>query len=307
MSNALLIVRYIDVPLLNGPANSVARWMVDRAFASDHRTLISHINANNYYWLSHDPGLRKHLLQVGILLGDGIGLKIGGLMLGHGRLEDLNGTDLFPLVMERGRQRGLRIFLFGGRHNVVHGARLAIETRYPGVEVVGCRNGYFKPGEEHDVVDSIRRSAAHALLVGLGFPRQEEFTLRYHEELDVPLVWNVGGLFDFVSGAKPRAPLVLRRIKLEWFYRFLREPRVMWHRNLVAAPWFLWHAFRTSVTPTRRMSDNQEPDWLRESVAGECVNSWTGEDAPLGIHPSERGTVTCSKSNGPAKEKLQQV
>ncbi len=255
----LRIVPYADLRLLTGAPASVARWMVARAYAGDQRTLVAHINANNYYWLCRNPAIRASLLRTGVLLMDGIGMKIGGLLMGHHHMRDLNGTDLFPLVMARARQRGLRIYLLGGRNAVVHAAAAAIEARYPGVRVVGCRDGYFDPSKESDIVASIRQAAPDALLVGLGFPRQEEYTLRHHEALAVPLIWNVGGLFDFVSGAKPRAPFLIRRFKLEWLYRFMREPRLMWHRNLVAAPWFLWRALRARGAPHEMTSAHVLP------------------------------------------------
>jgi N-acetylglucosaminyldiphosphoundecaprenol N-acetyl-beta-D-mannosaminyltransferase len=243
----LTILRFGGIPLSCGEPSLVARWLVDRALASDERTLVSHINANNYYYLHQSVALREHLIRVGTLLSDGIGMKLATLLHGHGNLPDLNGTDLFPLVMEYGRRRGLRIFLLGGREGVVQRARSNIETRFPGVVVVGHSNGYFSSAEERNVLNAIRTSAPHVLLLGLGFPKQEEFSLRLQREFMVPLVWNVGGLFDFVSGAKPRAPRLVRRMKLEWLYRFLLEPQVMWHRNLVVMPWFIFHILRSRL------------------------------------------------------------
>jgi len=88
------------------------------------------------------------------------------------------------------------------------------------------------------VVRRINRSGAQLLLVGRGAPLQDEFILRWYLELDVRVVWAVGGLFDFLSGTKPRAPDALRRLHLEWLYRLAREPRRMWFRNLPVPLWF---------------------------------------------------------------------
>jgi N-acetylglucosaminyldiphosphoundecaprenol N-acetyl-beta-D-mannosaminyltransferase len=262
----LRIVRYFDLWLLAENPPATADWIVRRAFAPRSRALVSHINANNYYWLARSPTIRESLIRDGVLLLDGIGLKVGGYLLGHAHLPDLNGTDLFPLVMQRGQHRGLRVFLLGGRQEVVERAALNIETHYPGVRVVGLRDGYFGPGEEPHVVNQILTSQPRILLIGLGFLRQEQFALRYRDALGVPLIWNVGGLFDFVSEAKPRAPSLLRRFKLEWLFRFFLEPRTMWYRNLVAAPWFVAHLVRAYMrNAIHQRTSPLEPLWLRES------------------------------------------
>lgn len=241
---ALKMVCIGNIPLSSGEPELVADWMLMSARALQGTTVVAHINTRNYYFLHYDPGLQEKLLQRTILLSDGIGMKLATLIHGHGNLPDLNGTDLFPLVMSRGEAHGLRIFLLGGYPDVARRARLNIEARFPGVVVVGHRDGYFSSLDEPDLLDEIRKCAPDMLLVGFGFPTQEKFSIRVQDELKVPLVWNIGGLFDFVSGAKPRAPRYIRKCKMEWLYRFLLEPRVMWHRNVVAMPWFIVHILR---------------------------------------------------------------
>jgi N-acetylglucosaminyldiphosphoundecaprenol N-acetyl-beta-D-mannosaminyltransferase len=141
--------------------------------------------------------------------------------------------------MDRASNLGLRLFLLGARDEVVSRAAERIAGTYKGAPVVGCHSGYFCSEEETDIVSSIRNSRPHILLVGRGFPRQEEFALKYLDHLDSPLIWCVGGLFDFISGKVPRAPSWMRSSRLEWLFRLLIEPRRKWHRNFIASPWFM--------------------------------------------------------------------
>ena len=246
--DALQGVEYMGLQLHTGDLKEVARWLVDCASsAHTDTTIVTHINVNNYYWLRRHPEWRERVQSECVLLLDGIGVKIGAFLLRRGWLPDLNGTDLFPLVMDEAEHRRLRIFLLGGRKDVVDRSVEVVGRRYPGIRVVGSHSGYFHRSDEGEITARIRASAPHLLLVGCGFLRQEEFSLSWREELRVPLIWNVGGLFDFVSGHKPRAPLWMRRARLEWAFRFLLEPRRMWHRNLVAAPCFLVHVLRRST------------------------------------------------------------
>lgn len=261
------LIRLGNLPLVTGSFANAAEWLVERALAAPVRpVVVSHINACNYYYLQRKPVLRDRLAAEAILILDGIGMKIGCLMLGLGWLSDLNGTDLFPLVMERGSRERLRVFCLGSEQHVAASAAREISRCYPGIAIAGVHGGYFRANEEDDIVSSINESGAQMLLIGRGFLIQETFALKYLDRLSVSLVWNVGGLFDFVSGAKPRAPLSLRRVRLEWLYRFLREPGRMWHRNLVAAPGFLVSiVYRRMREGTRRGS--AETDFVELPVA----------------------------------------
>lgn len=255
----------MDLTLWTGALAPAADWLTAMACnRSGHVHVVTHINANNYYWLHKNPAAAARLRGGCTLILDGIGLKIGGVVLGLGCLPDLNGTDLFPLVMQRAARAGIAVFLLGARDQVVEMASRNIESRYPGIRIAGAHGGYFDGEAEAAIVAEVRRSGAQMLIVGRGFLRQEQFALDHAARLGVSVIWNVGGLFDFVSGAASRAPGPLRRARLEWLYRFARAPRRMWHRNVVAAPWFLrqvllYHARRYVQQPHPRQAE-ADPD-----------------------------------------------
>lgn len=245
LAAGLRCVQYIDLPLWTGSLDAAAEWLAALGAGAGSSPgwthVVTHINANNYYRLHHEPQFGAELRDGGLMILDGIGLKIGGFLLGLGRLPDLNGTDLFPLVMQRAAARNLKVFLLGAHERVAATAASNLGRRFPGIGIAGFQGGYFDAAEETEVAARVRASGAQVLLLGRGFLRQERFALDHAGRLGVNLIWNVGGLFDFVSGAKSRAPRPLRRLRLEWLYRFMSSPRGMWHRNLVAAPWFLGH------------------------------------------------------------------
>jgi len=54
----------------------------------------------------------------------------------------------------------------------------------------------------------------------------------------------VGGLLDFVAGVYQRAPLWVRKIKMEWFFRLCLNPKQFWKRYLIGNPVFIFHAVR---------------------------------------------------------------
>ena len=130
-----------------------------------------------------------------------------------------------------------KIFLLGGSDVALNGTIEHIKKNYNAIKISGYHNGYFVTNDEYEIVKAINDSHADILLISMGFPLQEKFVFKLRDKLNVSLIWNLGGLFDIVSGLKPRAPLLMRNLRLEWFYRFIREPVRMFHRNTVAAVW----------------------------------------------------------------------
>ena len=124
-------------------------------------------------------------------------------------------------------------------------------SRYPGLRIVGARDGYFGPEEEEGVVEAINRSGARILLVAFGAPRQELWLQRWRDRLEPGVCMGVGGLFDFYSGRIPRAPAWMRELGLEWVFRLMQEPGRMWRRYVIGNPLFLSRVWRQARQPQR--------------------------------------------------------
>ncbi|MBN2070069.1 MAG: WecB/TagA/CpsF family glycosyltransferase [Candidatus Krumholzibacteriota bacterium] len=239
LSGSLKEVQFLGLHLLTGWFDEVAGWMTERIFDRPPTPwIVTHININNYCRLKRSPSVAESLLEDCVMVMDGVGMKAGALLLGLGWLPDLNGTDLFPLVMDRVKERSIRIFLLGSKPGTARKAAEAISRRYPGIEISDFHHGYFEDKDESSIVSRINSSRSDLLLAGMGFPKQESFAMRNRYRLETPLVWNVGGLFDFISGEKPRAPYLLRKIRTEWLFRLALDPKTMWRRNVVEAPLF---------------------------------------------------------------------
>ena len=184
-------------------------------------------------------GYRRVLARAGLVLPDGIGIKIGTDLLGTPLKQNVNGTDLFPRLCEMLQARGASIFLLGGQAGVADAVASEIGRRWPELRIAGKRHGYFSPADEGTVADQIRASGADVLLVARGVPLQDIFIDRHLPLLGVKVALGVGGLFDFVSGRVPRAPKWMRETGLEWVYRLAQEPARMWRRYLVGNLSFL--------------------------------------------------------------------
>jgi len=222
----------------NMSMDSAIEALIDAA-STGNSLRAAFVNADCMNKSARQLDYRASLNAADLVLGDGIGIRVAARILGKQVEANVNGTDLFPLLCERAAEKGLPIFLLGARPGVARAAGDAMRSRYPGLEIAGCRNGYWSKEEEDDVIDGIAASGAAILLVALGAPTQDLWIERHQDRLRVPVGLGVGGLFDFYSGRIPRAPLWLREIGLEWVWRLLQEPSRMWRRYVVGNPLFL--------------------------------------------------------------------
>lgn len=194
-------------------------------------------------YAQRDERFRNLVNRSALSLCDTIGLLLASRARNGPLRERVTGVDLIDPLAERSAARGdLRFFFFGGAPGVAERAAIALRNRYPGVEIVGTRDGYFAPGQSATIVASIVASNANVLLVGLGSPKQEYWLEEHLSATKCGVGIGVGGSFDVVAGMVPRAPLVWRRAGLEWLYRLIRQPS-RWRRQL-ALPRFAFAATR---------------------------------------------------------------
>ncbi len=164
-----------------------------------------------------------------IIVNDGVGMDIVARILYGQRFKaNLNGTDFTPYLF-RESARPLRIFLLGGRPEIVEKAARHASRTLEQV-VAGFCDGYTGMADSTDMVGMINQSGADVVLVALGNPLQEEWILNHRNALDAGVVTGVGALFDFWADAKPRAPRWIQKIRMEWFYRLCLEPRRLMRR-----------------------------------------------------------------------------
>lgn len=203
-------------------------------------TSISFVNAHNILLAQRDKEYRDILAQ-NLVLPDGIGLNIAS-KIAHGSPfpANLNGTDFVPALltfMEQPR----RIGLIGGTRDVVEAAATNFRRHAPWHEFIVVSDGFFDKQDPSVVVAETARQKLDILIVGMGTPLQEKWAHKHIRADHARLVMTVGALFDFVSGSIPRAPQLVRSMRLEWAYRLMQEPGRLWRRYAIGIPVFLYH------------------------------------------------------------------
>lgn len=179
-----------------------------------------------------DESFMSMLKNADLVVPDGAGLVWAAGRLGKPVQERVAGFDLIQELFRFGAKEGWSVYLLGATQENIEAARERIVGAYPGLRIVGCRNGFFGPEEDEAVVKDIVEAAPELLLVGRSTYTQDPWIANYHHQLNVPVMIGVGGSFDVMSGQIRRAPLWMQRSKLEWLYRLLQEPS-RWRRMLV--------------------------------------------------------------------------
>ena len=177
-----------------------------------------------------------------IIVNDGIGLDIAAKLFKKTTFaENLNGTDFVPRLFQSA-SKPLKIFMIGGSERVVDKAAIYVQESLK-QEVVGTCNGYAEFRDNETLVHRLNMAAPDVVLVALGNPMQEKWILDHGLKTRGTVFIGVGALFDFWSGDKPRAPTLIRRLRLEWLYRLYLEPRRLMRRYTVDIGVFLWCCF----------------------------------------------------------------
>jgi exopolysaccharide biosynthesis WecB/TagA/CpsF family protein len=224
-------------------------WSGTLAFVNDlvampvGQTVIAFLNANNANYMMTDPDYRAALSHQ-LVLPDGIGMDIASQVMHGDRFPaNLNGTDFVPALLTYIDQPK-RIGLIGGRPNVLATAAANLRKHAPWHEFIAVSDGFFDKNDSSAVIAEIERQDLDILIVGMGTPIQEKWVRNNICAEHARLVITVGALFDFVSGTVPRAPMVVRRLRLEWLFRMCQEPTRLWKRYVLGIPQFMSHVMR---------------------------------------------------------------
>jgi UDP-N-acetylglucosamine 2-epimerase (non-hydrolysing) len=191
------------------------------------------VNVDKLVKASRDPELRRIINQCALINADGMPVVWASRLLGRPLKERVAGIDLFEALMRRAAARHWRVFLLGAREEVVAEVKARYERKYPGLVVAGYRNGYWRPEEEAEIAAQVRAARPDILFVALSSPKKERFLGEWQPIMNVPFAMGVGGTFDVAAGRISRAPRWMQKSGLEWFYRFLQEPRRMFKRYFI--------------------------------------------------------------------------
>jgi N-acetylglucosaminyldiphosphoundecaprenol N-acetyl-beta-D-mannosaminyltransferase len=226
-------------------AGAMAR--VEEFMRQDTPHMIVTSDATGLMRAQDDDELRAIVNAADLVTADGAGVILSARLLNLPLDVRVSGCDMVGEICQVAARLGRSVYLLGAAPGVAEKAAENLQKATPGLEVAGCRDGYFKPEDEPALIADIAAKHPGALFVALGIPRQEKWIKAHMAELGVPVCIGIGGSFDVISGLKKRAPVWMQRTGLEWLYRVAKEPSRL--PRLVALPRIVLMSFAYLLRP----------------------------------------------------------
>ena len=228
-------------PLLNTYVNNVnmdeAIQAIEDMIASEKKSYIVAINVDVVMKIENDSYLKEITDKADMVLVDGKPLE--WIAKWHKRpiKAKISGSDLVPILCKRAAEKGYSIFIIGGKEGIAEKAQQNLERDLPGIRIVGTYApafGFEKDEKElHRINEMISSAHPDILIACFGCPKQEKWIYENISKYDAKVSVCAGATVDFLAGNVNRAPRWMSEHGLEWFYRFLQEPKRMFKRYFV--------------------------------------------------------------------------
>jgi N-acetylglucosaminyldiphosphoundecaprenol N-acetyl-beta-D-mannosaminyltransferase len=238
------------IPTLRATRAELATIMVAdyRNTQQGHKTLPRIVISSNGSVIAAfhgDPSFRSLVMEADMIDADGMPLVMASRIFCHNPLlERVATTDFIHNAADAAVSANMRFYFLGGETGIAERAAQKLVALHPGLDIVGCRDGFFKPEDEAAICADIVKRGTDVLWLGLGSPKQEAFAVRNRSAL-TGLTWirTCGGLFDHVVGRTRRAPQWMQSCGIEWLFRAAQEPRRLGPRYLRTNPVAAFHLF----------------------------------------------------------------
>ena len=168
-------------------------------------------------------------------LPDGMPLVWWAKRQGHDAAERVYGPDLMERALDLGRAHDTKHYLYGSTTDVLTALESAIESRWPGAQVVGVESPPFRDLDDDELRASVERATslgADVVWVGMGTPKQD-FLVHRMSQMSGQAFVAIGAAFEFIAGTKRQAPRWVMTMGMEWAYRLATEPRRLWRRYVI--------------------------------------------------------------------------
>ncbi len=216
---------------------------LERLLETGDRHQLVCLTVNSFIAARKDPALCSIYNSASLALPDGLPVVWASRFLGESIPGRVAGPDFLLAASATAERRGYSFFLLGGRRGRAKNLARRLRIRHPGLKVVGAYSPpfyeEFPPALNDRIVKRINAAKPDILWVGLGAPKQDRWIAENLPRLEVRVAIGVGAAFEMYGGEVGRAPLWMQRSGLEWFFRFLREPRRLFRRYFLEGPPFL--------------------------------------------------------------------
>jgi len=233
MSHVVLCGVRIDSISLEEVVNNV-----EKIISNNRKDYIVTPNAAHIVLLQKDNELKEVYENACLVLPDGMSIIWAAKILGTSLKRRITGIDLLFSLSRLAIQNNYSVFFLGAKEEIVRKVNEKLKQKFSYLKIAGFHNGYIEDNME--VIKKINKSRTDILFIGMGFPKQEKWIYENMKLLSIKVAVCIGGVFDIIAGKAKRAPKWMQKYGLEWFFRFIQEPRRLWKRYLIGNTIFIW-------------------------------------------------------------------
>lgn len=229
------------IKLLNTYVNNVSMQettdAIEAMIHADKKSYVVAVNVDVIMKIEQDTLLKELTDKADMVLVDGKPLIWISKIHKKPIKAKISGSDLVPRLCEISAKKGYTMFILGGMGGIAEKAKKRLEKKLPGIKIVGTYAppfGFEKDEQELAKINNMISEAHPELLITcFGCPKQEKFIYNNIDKYDAKVSVCAGATVDFLAGNVKRAPKWMSEHGLEWFYRFLQEPKRMFKRYFV--------------------------------------------------------------------------
>lgn len=230
----IVIIKLFDLNFYNRNIGSLVieleRQINSNNKASIFTSNVDHIINNEKY------NMKNMYRQSEYIVADGWPIVATGNLKGQ-KIYRITGVELMERLLNSSDINKYSVFFLGATDETLVKIKKNLSNQYKNIKNIDVHNGYFNNNKE--VIDIINEKNPNILFVGMGNPKQEIWIRENMDRLNVNLLLGVGGAFKIFSNEVDRAPRWIQKIGMEWFYRFLKEPRRLFNRYFLKYPTFI--------------------------------------------------------------------
>lgn len=223
----------------------------DKIPQGENVRLLVTANLDHIVTLEKNLAFRRAYEDAWLVTADGMPVYLYAKFRGANIPERVTGADLFAMLMERLDPYLHRPFFVASSNEAGRYLLDWLVVRGFSSDVIGLDVPPF--GFENDSTyseDLARRIRSHNtthLVFGVGAPKSEIWIHEHRASLGPCFAFGFGAGLDFFSGLQPRAPIWMRQIGAEWFWRLIHEPRRLFRRYIVNS-WGFLSAIRNDLS-----------------------------------------------------------
>jgi len=211
------------------------------------------LNPHSAKMAMSDPAAVAALKDSDILIPDGMGVVLASRILGGGIRARITGSDIFRELSCGLNNSGCASYFFlGSTEETLAAIKTKLAGEFPGIRFAGAYSPPFKEvfteEENRVMIEAVNRARPDGLWVGMTAPKQEKWIYQHKDKLNVKFIAAVGAVFDFYTGNVKRSHPWFLEHGLEWLPRLLQEPRRLWQRTFISAPFFLLRVLKQRIT-----------------------------------------------------------